>query len=168
MSGLYNIIFGTNPLAGILLNIFGIDISICGRFRDFYLYKPGDDDMCALLVTRNGGPNRNEFNGENLILSKIRGYIFDEDAPIDNTYALFYYKIPKESAKPLGEILKEHPTLLVTKSFDERWEDMLDSMRGGTPDANAQRGIESITPVVEQIVDALKDSIHISVLDGDK
>ena len=88
---LYNMLHGTNPLAGLYLGMLGLSPSNVGRFRDCYL----KDDTIA-VYTRNGGGNREDYEEVFEELSQHENYLYDEDDDFDCTYATIYFSIPKE------------------------------------------------------------------------
>ena len=55
MSGLYNALFGVNPIADTLLFTLGYTREDCGRFRDCYI-----ENNKIIIYTRNGGGNRDD------------------------------------------------------------------------------------------------------------
>lgn len=60
MSGLYNVVLGTDPnIAGVLGALLARHDFTAGRLRDAWL-EHGDDEgeVIARIFTRNGGPNR--------------------------------------------------------------------------------------------------------------
>lgn len=57
---LYNAIFGTNPVADVLLATLGLTRSDVGRFRDAFI-----SDGTIAVYTRNGGGNRSCVHEEN-------------------------------------------------------------------------------------------------------
>lgn len=133
--GLYNILFGVNPLSPILLkslnlSYHGRKLQINGeyspgRFRDIYL---SDDGTKILLYTRNGGGNRECWDAEgcpvypeedipqnhnpsclvyvNWKLTQHPNYIKDYDDDFDSTYAYFEFKVPETLDPVLDRIMK--------------------------------------------------------------
>jgi len=168
MSGLYNTVFGVNPLAGVLLPLVGVTQEMCGRFRDCYLYEP-EDQMCIQLVTRNGGPNRAEFAGNHLVLEKVRGYMHDEDAPNDPTYRLYYYEIPERAMEALEGIIEVQPDVVIRKTFAQRWDDILKSMSSGKPSPEAIQAMERVKSTIDKIRKAFEGGANVvAALDKDR
>lgn len=64
------------------------------RFRGVTVEK---DEPRIVIRTRTGGRNREDYSDENNHLTKLDGYIKDEDDNLDCTYAYFHYKIPERS-----------------------------------------------------------------------
>ena len=109
--GLYNVLFGVNPLTGVLLKMLDIDQPEgkwrSGRFRDIFL---NDGGTRIYLYTRNGGGNR-ECWGESDVdaegnctcpgctieehLPKHLNYICDADDDFDCTYATVTFSVPE-------------------------------------------------------------------------
>ncbi len=122
---MYNLLFGQNPMSGVLLSILGIED--VPRFRDAFLDTSEDETRIA-IYTRTGGGNRDfyeceercrdnypeHFNGGapepngpwNCDLRDVEGFIYDADDDFDSTYATFYYRVPDE-AQPLVVTLSD-------------------------------------------------------------
>lgn len=60
MGGLYNMLFGVNPAAGVLCAILGKRPKDFGRFRDAYVTLADGEPLIA-IYTRDGGGNRLHF-----------------------------------------------------------------------------------------------------------
>lgn len=115
---LYNAMFGTNPIAPLILKMLSLDMTSVGRFRDAYLDER--DGVTVLAVyTRNGGGNREhwayshpdksdvevEVEGKECSctgciqtyrIPKHPNYITDADDDFDCTYATTWFSIPDE------------------------------------------------------------------------
>lgn len=109
---LYNLLFGVNSLAPILLKHLGLSEDDIPRFRDCYL----DGDQ-IVIYTRTGGGNRDFYEDEetcrsnypeyfqkkedapkgpwNADLRKSKYYQSDEDDDFDSTYAYFRFRVPE-------------------------------------------------------------------------
>jgi hypothetical protein len=107
---LYNMLFGVNKAAPVLLKILGIDYSKVPRFRDCFL-----SDGMIVLHTRTGGGNReyyDEPNSENTegpwntTMYENVNFIRDEDDDFDSTYANFYFNFPEEYKADLEALSK--------------------------------------------------------------
>lgn len=124
MSGLYNLVFGVNPLAEILLHLLGVDYKTVQRFRDCFLNEAGTE---IVIYTRTGGNNRADF--DNSALRKLPGFIAEEDDAFDNTYALFRFEVPvkaSEKCKLLGPQIGVNPA--------KRWKEMIKAMESQVGD----------------------------------
>ena len=117
---LYNLLFGTNPFVGMLLQLLKVDVGDIPRFRDCYL----DDDNNIVIYTRTGGGNRDNYETENEHLHTLSGFISDEDDDFDCTYASFTYK-PDEAQIDLIELLSG---LGAVNNPEKAWKDMLEGM----------------------------------------
>lgn len=109
---LYNMIFGVNPLAGVVLKALNLEQDNIPRLRD--AYYDCDDDV-LVVFTRTGGGNREyyetcieeDYDGPtNLDLQNHSHYLRDEDDDFDSTYAYFYFSVPDESRELFNEIRK--------------------------------------------------------------
>jgi hypothetical protein len=96
---LYNQLFGVNPYAGLLMD--GRKWPPIPRFRDVYI----STDHRLVVLTRTGGGNRPQYAKENAAMCYVPGYIGNEDALEDDTYAHFYYSPPPGLNMP--EILRK-------------------------------------------------------------
>jgi len=90
---LYNLLFGSNPLTPLLLKILEIDQPDgkyeSGRFRDIYLNAEGTK---IILLTRNGGNNREDYFPKNILGHP--NYLRDFDDNFDNTYCYIEFSVP--------------------------------------------------------------------------
>jgi hypothetical protein len=73
---------------------FGWDCYDFPRFRDVEINQTSPK---VTVLTRTGGGNREHYEEENYALTTINGYISDSDCDYDNTYAEWFYKVPKHS-----------------------------------------------------------------------
>jgi len=118
---LYNMLFGVNPLAGILLAMLAIDYKTVPRFRDCFLYEHDDGKRTIAIHTRTGGGNREDYWEENEAMAQHPLYMYDEDDDFDCTYATFYYRLPEAYLEDLGQIFDAVETF----SPSERWKALL-------------------------------------------
>lgn len=121
---LYNMLFGHNNLAPVLLEILGLTPDKIPRFRDCYL-----KDGHIVLFTRTGGGNREYYENVESCKANYPEYFEDDDKPsgpwncdlrtnplflfdrddsYDVTYAEFHYKYPELYAPELTVLAKEH------------------------------------------------------------
>lgn len=87
---MYNMIFGMNPDADNMLTLLGKTQGDFGRFRSVFM-----EDGCIVVHTRNGGGNRDDYEGVFDEMSMHPWYSHDEDDDFDCTYANIYFKIPE-------------------------------------------------------------------------
>ncbi len=113
---MYNMIFGVNPLANILLSVLGLSQSDFGRFRDAYIY-----DGKIAVYTRCGGGNRDDYSEVFESMKKHQNFLYDEDDDFDSTYATFYFSFPDECKSDLEKISND-----VTPS--EKWSNLLNQL----------------------------------------
>lgn len=117
---LYNMLFGVNINAGLLLKILGIEFNSIPRFRDCFI-----KDGKIVIHTRTGGGNRDYYDNKethmqncdceegdecsdrayNDDLRENTNYLYDEDDDFDCTYANFYFKFPEEYREDLEKSL---------------------------------------------------------------
>lgn len=170
MSGMYNVVFGVNPLCESLLEAYRLDPSMCGRLRDFYILKEENKEPVALLVTRNGGGNRSSHEDEIKYIESHPMCMGGHDDSYDNTYALFPFKIPEKAMEHLSVITDQRPDLVVTESFGDRWKSALRSIENGTPSKEAIKGIKAMGPIFDMLFgsspddDEIHPSEHLTVI----
>jgi hypothetical protein len=149
MSGsLYNMLFGTNKFADVLLKMLGTERDQVPRFRDCFV---SDDGKMVVIHTRTGGGNRDFYEDYatcqknfpdyvddmeadqsgpwNSTLRELPGFIRDEDDDFDPTYANFYYEIP-ESCREYVTALEE---LGAKDNPAEKWKKLLTDMQDKEP-----------------------------------
>ena len=117
---LYNLLFGFNSAAPVLLHMLGTNAGAIPRFRDCFV-----DGDSIVIHTRTGGGNRVSYEEGNEYLTTLPGYIRDADDDFDCTYANFYYSFPVEYADELRALSADNPA--VTPS--EKWAKLLESMK---------------------------------------
>ena len=166
---LYNMLFGYNPLTGVVLSSLNLDTTKIPRFRDAYF--EGDNNR-LVIFTRTGGGNRDYYESVesrradwwgddepteedlegpyNEDLRNHPNFISDEDDDFDCTYAYFYYSIP-ESFTPIFETLKDlaagkEPNPMV------RFKKMIEDLDSGQTTPETIRAMEVGTALVEAIV----------------
>ena len=124
VSGLYNMVYGVNKLAGPLLTALGINHHDVPRFRDCFLHKDGT----IVIYTRTGGGNCEEYQSQNDAMKFQAHYLRDEDDSFDSTYALFHFAVP-ESVKP-------HVPVLLEKGYGvdpaKRWAETIEQLKRST------------------------------------
>lgn len=125
MSGLYNMVFGYNELAGPLLSAIQLAPGEVPRFRDCFLTKDGTE---IVVYTRTGGGNREEYTEQNAAMARRAGYLRDEDDKVNSTYALFFFAVPEMFKEPC---LKAAAAGMGVDPA-ERWNDALAALRSNT------------------------------------
>ena len=139
---LYNMLFGVNQAADVLLACLGLKANDVPRFRDCYI-----ENGQIVIYTRTGGGNRDfygslkeckenfpdHFNEDypniptgpwNDDLRKNKFYVEDEDDNFDCTYAYFRFRFPEEFA----EDLKALSDKVETHTPSEKWLDLFKRM----------------------------------------
>jgi hypothetical protein len=101
----FNMVAGTNKLAGFVLHALNLEHTQVPRFRDAYVDL--DDPLRPQLVilTRTGGGNRADFASENLTLSGMPGFIEDHDDAFDSTFAHWKFDIPPDPPAEVTRLL---------------------------------------------------------------
>ena len=137
---LYNMLFGVNSAAPVLLATLGLTANDVPRFRDCYL-----DGEQIVIHTRTGGGNRNYYDSEescranypeyfdgkedpsgpwNSALTANACYLYDEDDDYDSTYANFHFKFPDEYANDLKALAAKSET----HTPSEKWQALFKAM----------------------------------------
>lgn len=118
---LYNMVFGQNQASGAILATLGLTKDDVGRFRDCFV---ADGEIC--IYTRNGGGNREEYQGTIDTLAQHPCYLRDADDDYDCTYCTIYFRFPDEFAEELKKLDSGEP-------FDpsKQWQDAIEAIRNG-------------------------------------
>lgn len=125
---LYNMLFGVNGAAPVLLKIIGVDPKSIPRFRDCFM-----SDGHIVIYTRTGGGNRDYYDGPNSdneegpwnsTMRESPYYQYDEDDDFDPTYANFYFSFPEEYKSDLEALCNG----VQDYTPSERWKMLLDSL----------------------------------------
>lgn len=143
---MYNLMFGTNRAAGVLLSMLGLRVRDVPRFRDCWLEKD-----TIVLLTRTGGGNREAYEypdadnegicNENL--RKLPEYLRDEDWEMDSTYARFYFNFP-DKYKPYLDRIAEGEDLTI------RWNKMLEALKDlNSPEGKRVR--DALKPLLDEL-----------------
>lgn len=144
---LYNMLFGVNSNAGMLLVVLGFkSTKEIPRFRDCYI-----DGDHIVIHTRTGGGNRDYyeseescrencpeyFNGEdepsgpwNEDLRKNPYFVRDQDDDFDATYADFYFRFPDEFAEDLKALAEGNPSVKPS----DKWQALFQSLGQQRPE----------------------------------
>lgn len=141
---MYNMIFGQNPAADLLLGVLGLTKESVGRFRDVFLTEDGE----IAIYTRNGGGNREQYQETLDRLSTMPGWLRDEDDDFDCTYATIYFAVPPAAVELVASLSK--PT---TDTPSERWAAMLEALRTG----QAPEVVERMKPVMDAIMKVVEE-----------
>jgi len=166
---LYNMLFGYNPLTGVVLSALNIDTSNIPRFRDAY-YNAEDNHL--VILTRTGGGNRDHYENMdsrrnswwceldvpteddlagpyNEDLRKHPNFLWDQDDDFDNTYAVFFYSVP-EAFEPIFNTYKD-----INAGLDnpmERFKQMIEDLSSGNSTPETERAKEVGTSLVNAIL----------------
>ncbi|UOF78439.1 hypothetical protein [Caudoviricetes sp.] len=149
---MYNMVHGTNPLAGVLLRMLDTKTESIPRFRDCYF-----DGEYIVIYTRTGGGNRdwydepNEDNKEgpwNSDLRALPGFVRDEDDDYDSTYASFYFTVPEQ----FNYLLDKLKSMAQKETQSERWEASIERIKTASPDDPLiARMTEAFSPIFAAI-----------------
>ena len=150
---LYNILHGVDDLAPILLKILDLDQPDgkfdTGRFRDIYL---NEDGTKIILLTRNGGGNRDDYqNIFDSLEADHPNYITDFDDDFDSTYAYIEFSIPDQ----FKEDLKALATGKKPKNMFEKTNEAIAALDGKSPE-EIKNEFPELTKILETIVGKLE------------
>ena len=147
---LYNMLFGTNEEAPVLLGMLSVNKEYFSRFRDVELIESGTK---IRVFTRLGGGNREEYKENWDKIRKHELYLKDYDDEFDTTYAYIEFNIPEQYKETAKKMFKEEPV-----SFQKKFEKELSEMQiPGT------KAYDKMGEVAKQIVDGMEqgNGIHI-------
>lgn len=145
---MYNILHGTNSIAPFLLEILGIEQNETGRFRDIYL---NEDGTKIILLTRNGGGNRESYQVVIDKLAEHPNYITDYDDDFDCTYAYVEFSVPDE----YKDKMKQLSTGVKPKTLEEKTNETFDRMKKMSP-KDVKKSFPEISKVLKKISKELK------------
>jgi hypothetical protein len=140
---LYNMLFGVNASAPVLLAMLGIDSGDVPRFRDCFL---SEDRKQIIIHTRTGGGNRDDYEDGNTFMQGLPGYQHDEDDDFDCTYANFHYAVPEKFAHLIDKL---------PEGVDpaKRWQETIENLKTATPD---DPQVKKLGEVLSPMLEALK------------
>lgn len=163
---LYNLLFGQNPQASLLLSMLGIDNKRKNiRIRDCYLDGDGEH---ILLYTRNGGGNRQHYGdaqndgsepqpeGQECScygccikydLSNHPNYIKDQDEEADITYACVWFRVPEDFL----DITRNMADGKDPETIGEKFKEAFKKLESGDKEI-----LERMKPMMDQILKQMK------------
>jgi len=114
---LYNMMFGVNPLAKVLIKMLELKKDDVGRFRDIFYDK---DKKLIILYTRNGGGNREEYQPVfDALEANHPHYVRDYDDDFDSTYAYVEFKVPEQFKEILDKLSVDSDKVeTISEKFD--------------------------------------------------
>ena len=143
---LYNTLFDKNPLTPLLLKILDIDQPDgkyeSGRFRDIYLNAEGTK---IILLTRNGGGNREDYFPKNI--SGHPNYLMDYDDNFDSTYCYIEFSVPEKFQEALEKLAPGKEPEKLRDKFERTIKDL--EQNKATPEAKKTEKI--MTEVLRKI-----------------
>lgn len=114
----YNIMNGVNPFTFIIMPImFDEHPDKLPRFRDCSVLNL-KGELLAKIITRTGGNNRHQFGDE--IYENHSGFVKTVDAEDDNTYAIYFIKIPEKYQESILEAGKANSMTLLLEEHKEK------------------------------------------------
>ena len=154
--GLYNMIFGKNPMSNGLLAVLGLTQADFARFRDCYI-----EGETVAVYTRLGGGNRECWCDDGTDhacyradIQKIQShplYLRDADDDFDCTYATFYFRIPEEmKAAVVGLVAKDEVAPA------DKWKQFFADLNAGTQTPEVERAKKAAEPILKAIIEGVK------------
>ncbi len=149
---LYNSLFGLNPAAHFLLSALGLTTADVGRFRDCYLQQEGEE-LRIVIYTRNGGGNREAYEGVTAALQAHRCYLDDRDDDFDCTYASYFFAVPEKFKSAMGVFAAE------TVEPGQKWNNLIEGLKkGDVNDPVVKNAIEVGQSILQQISEAATEA----------
>jgi len=153
---LYNMLFSRNPLAEIYLAMLGLDPDDVGRFRDCFLCHI-DGQLHIVVYTRNGGGNREAYEGVTNALRAHKEYVTDCDDDFDSTYASYMFRVPEVFKSAVAALNEEYKDQIVEPG--KRFKNLLDKIQvGNDNDPEVQRAIDKMEAVLEPVFRKLTET----------
>ena len=125
---MYNMLHGIHPTAGVVMSILELTPEECGRFRDAFITAEGE----FAIYTRNGGGNREEYQGVIDTLAEHPNYLRDEDDEFDSTYCTIFFRVPEEHQESIVAYLEEvekQGAQHLLKTPAERFQDTIEALK---------------------------------------
>jgi len=145
---MYDMMMGNHPLIKIFIVGLHLDPKVwpLGRFRDAYSNEACDK---IIVLTRNGGGNREYLQDVMDNIKKHPNYISDADVPMDSTYAEIIFSVPE----PLKEIMAQAKEIsLGYKPFDVRFKELMKKLEhGDKEDTEVKQVIKNTEPLMKAI-----------------
>lgn len=132
---LYNMLFGQNPAADLLLAMLNLNQGDVGRYRDCY---PSEDGTKILVYTRNGGGNREQYQGVLDALKDHPNWLNDQDDDFDCTYATIEFSVPAGCEEAVKRIADQTDT----RTGAAKWDWMLEALQSNKDNAATARAME--------------------------
>jgi hypothetical protein len=101
----FNMVAGTNKLAGMVLHALNLEHGQVPRFRDAYLDIDNPARPMLVILTRTGGGNRQGYIEDNKTLSGMDGFISDDDDSYDETFAHWRFDVPPNVEESIREVI---------------------------------------------------------------
>jgi len=141
MSGLFNMLMGTNPAIGYLMAVLGItqetkDKWPLGRLRDAYT---NEDGTKVFIFTRNGGLDQESaVQIEKNLRDHHPNYVGFEIDDFDSTYLTYEFNTPEDLlhiTKQIAEMTETEPPMV-------RFRRLLDDMKTGKSNPMVDNAME--------------------------
>ena len=138
-----------------------------GRFRDVGLMRDDDGAQRIVLVTRNGGGNRERSGAIFDAIRKHPEYIRDYDDEREATYAMIEFTVP-EQWLPLTACLFDNGHYWFEHPMDKLWR-IIGDLQADKDTPEVRAATERAKPMIAQVVEAMKsgESTTIAVVDED-
>lgn len=145
---LYNMLFGINDDAPILLGMINTNMDYFDRFRDVELINSGN---IIRVFTRLGGNNRHSYKDTWNKIKRNEYYLKDYDDNFDNTYAYIEFSIPDKYKDTAKNMFKNEPM-----SFEDKFKKELKDMNN--PNSEASKKAEKIA---EKLINGINNNHNI-------
>lgn len=151
--GLYNAVFGVDPMARLVLTVLGIQPNGVPRLRDAWI-EIGGGSIQLIVFTRAGGSNRSRLDVGIQYMRSIPGYRSDHDMAFDSTYAEFVYGVPSNYLNVICEEVRKghgrHDTM------EDRWQKFITDAKSAKPSDKTQAVLDEVAKSLAPMFEHLK------------
>lgn len=162
---MYNLIYGYDPMAPVLLSILQLHPLNVPRFRDCWW-----NGEHIVVYTRTGGGNRPFYESAescrknygddsctgpwNEDLRKLSTYVYDKDCDLDSTYAEFYFDLPEKFKWAIPQFIVQDKT--PTQRFEQFMAKMRDPAHA--EDQDVKRTIGAMKELLQEIAKVFEEN----------
>lgn len=151
---------GPHPLAGLFLNLAGLDARMVPRLRDAHL-EVDDGVPYVRVLCRAGGANREDYAPQLGALLQHPNYVRDEDCEVDSTYCELWFSFREDFHEPLARV---GTVLPMPPKFSEAFPAYLELVKDSTPfpwvRQLTQEEVHEANTILQEVVNTLMASVE--------